>query len=580
MTAVTTAARRRRLLAALFCGAALVAVAAGPAAGARHSTSRHRRPHRPRSLPANTTVLRVGTYRGIPGQFRDLQVAIDAAKPGDWILIAPGDYREATNRLIPNAKGDDRSGAGFVVQTPDIHIRGLNRNTVVLDGTKSGPQCSSAESDQDLGPNDAAGAPAGRDGIVVYKAPNVWLENFTACNFLTGDAGGGDQIWWDGGASTGTQSNLGNWYGDYLSATGTYFKDNSSPTTGYGIYSSNTKGPGHGWFMHDYASNMDDSAYYIGACPNCNVTLDDIHAENAPQGYSGTNSGGNVLIENSEFDNNETGVATGDLNNDDAPSPQDGTCPNGARNPKPPANTQRIHTCWVFIHNYVHDNDNPNVPGVGAAGAAPVGTGVLFYGARHDIVTDNRIVNNGAWGVLLIPYPDTETPPDVAHCQGGANLGTPAQPVCYFDDFGNEVANNQFTHNGYFGNQSNGDIGEVSGNNPNANPDGNCWHDNVDTNGPLTSDPSNIDSHDQCGQPYTGDSVSSPLGAQVICDTQAFATCPGNPAASYPRATSVVLPPMPPQQTMPDPCSGVPTNPWCPRPVAAKAKKRKKSRRS
>jgi hypothetical protein len=228
----------------------------------------------------------------------------------------------------------------------------------------------------------------------------------------------------------------------------------------------------------------------------------------------------------------------------------------------------------VFTHNYVHDNNNANVAGVGAAGAAPVGTGVLLYGGRHDIITDNRIVNNGAWGVLMIPYPDTSQPPDVAHCQGGADVGTPAQPLCYFDVFGNETANNTFTHNGFFGNASNGDIGEDSGGGPNANSDGNCWHDNVDTNGPLTSDPANIDSHDRCGQSYTGEPVSSPLGTQVICDTQAFGPCPSTAAANYPRTSTVVFPALPAQKTMPNPCLGVPANPWCPAALSIRRKGR------
>ena len=38
-------------------------------------------------------VLRVGTFHGVAGQYRTIQAAVDAAKPGDWILIGPGDYK-------------------------------------------------------------------------------------------------------------------------------------------------------------------------------------------------------------------------------------------------------------------------------------------------------------------------------------------------------------------------------------------------------------------------------------------------------------------------------------------------------
>jgi hypothetical protein len=189
--------------------------------------------------------------------------------------------------LVTGASGGIGAGAGILIQTPGIWVRGMNRSGVWIDGAKVGAsRCSGADADQNLGPTDPAGQPGGRNGILVYKARDVTIENLSICNFLIGGRGGGDAIWWDGGASSGTQSNLGAWSGSYLTATSSYFKDNSSPSAGYGIYSSNTKGPGRGLFAHDYASNMNDSAYYIGACPDCNVTLNDVHGENAPQGYS------------------------------------------------------------------------------------------------------------------------------------------------------------------------------------------------------------------------------------------------------------------------------------------------------
>ena len=46
------------------------------------------------SLAGSVHVWRVGTYRGISGQFQTIQAAVDAARPGDWILVAPGDYHE------------------------------------------------------------------------------------------------------------------------------------------------------------------------------------------------------------------------------------------------------------------------------------------------------------------------------------------------------------------------------------------------------------------------------------------------------------------------------------------------------
>ena len=152
-------------------------------------------------------VLLVGSYQGIPGQYSSIQAAVDAARPGDWVLIGPGDYHETGNRVPPGAAGDDMAGAAVLVTTPNIWIRGMDRNGVVLDGTRPGaPQCSPAPADQNLGPLDSNGLPTGRNGLIVFKASGVSMENLTACNFLSGDLTPGDELWFDGGGSTGTYS--------------------------------------------------------------------------------------------------------------------------------------------------------------------------------------------------------------------------------------------------------------------------------------------------------------------------------------------------------------------------------------
>ena len=321
--------------------------------------------------------------------------------PGIGSSIAPGDYHERGD--YTTHQPTDEAGAGVLITTPDIHLRGLDRNRVVVDGTKPGsPKCSSAAGDQDFGPNGL-----GRNGVEVFKADGVTVENLTACNFLSGSGGGGNQIWFNGGDGSG-QVGMGPFRGDYLSATSTFYGGSGAPAGTYGIFTSNSRGPGV--IDHSYASNMNDASYYIGACPDCNQVLTHAHAEGSALGYSGTNSGGHLVIKNSEWDLNNTGIVTNSQNNDDAPSPQVGLCPGST-----------TRSCTIFRNNYIHDNNNPNVPSAGSASLGPPGTGMVVSGGRFDTVNQNRVTDNGAWGILLVPFPDaTPNPLDTpSHCQGG-----------------------------------------------------------------------------------------------------------------------------------------------------------------
>jgi len=512
---------------------------------------------------APDAVLRVGSYLGIPGQYSSIQAAVDAARPGDWVLIGPGDYHETGNRVPPGVTvGDLTAGAAVLVTTPGIWIRGMDRNAVVLDGTKPGAsQCSSAAADQNLGPPDSNGLPSGRNGLVVFKANGVSVENLTACNFIAGDLTPADEIWFDGGGSTGVQQ-IGSWRGAYLSATST-FNGGPNQSTQYGIYASNTFGPG--LFTQVYANNMADAAFYIGACPDCNSILDHAHGQNSAQGYSGTNSGGHLIIQNSDFDHNRTGFSTNSQNNDDQPSPQSGRCPGNGTGP---TGTQ---SCWLLTHNSIHDNNNPNTPfNTGIAADSPVGTGVLISGGRFDTVDDNDIHDNGAWGVLLVPEVDTATPPPIAHCKGGVGL----KSFCYFNNWGNEIENNTLSHNGFFGNPANVDLAEIS----NLSYPANCFHGNVAPSGTavgakifegaprVTTAPPFLQyfPHNICGIPGRGAGIVSILSLQLACNTEFLGNCPETPVSNYPRRTAVQMMALPPQPSMPNPCLGVPRNPWCP----------------
>ena len=178
-----------------------------------------------------------GSYHGIKGQFTSIQAAVNAARPGDWILIGPGDYKTTH---ISTPTGAPQFPAAVLITTPDLHIRGMNRGTVIVDGTRPGSAaCSNQGSAQNFGLRgsasssaspyavQAAGGASGVNGLMVWKAGNVSIENLTACNFLGGAREAGNEIWWNGGAESGKVGGHG-FTGSYLTATSTYLKGKSA----------------------------------------------------------------------------------------------------------------------------------------------------------------------------------------------------------------------------------------------------------------------------------------------------------------------------------------------------------------
>ena len=97
-------------------------------------------------------------------------------------------------------------------------------------------------------------------------------------------------------------------------------------------------------------------------------------------GYSGSNSGGRLLVENSEFDNNEDGFDTNSQNGDNPP-PQNGACP--TRRQPPVAGAPTV----LGVHPQLRPRQQqPQRPGGGLRGRRPgrhrhVGVG---RAQRHD----------------------------------------------------------------------------------------------------------------------------------------------------------------------------------------------------
>jgi hypothetical protein len=214
------------------------------------------------------------------------------------------------------------------------------------------------------------------------------------------------------------------------------------------------------------------------------------------------------------------------------------------------------------MDNYVHDNNNPNVPTAGGAAAGPVGTGMSISGGRDDTIIGNRFIDNDAWGLVLVPYLDSGAP-----CTGGT-MNEPTSGRCLFDDWGDAVLDNTFADDGGYGHPTNGDIGWVNYESGHPTP---CFSGNTDSTGTLTTSPSGLQfDHPSC----TGEAVNANGNTELLLEEQcdlgparygATASCPSGP---YPHMTEIsnglhALPAAKLLPTMPHPCSGVAPNPWC-----------------
>ncbi len=178
----------------------------------------------------------------------------------------------------------------------------------------------------------------------------------------------GNDIWWNGGADSGKIGAHG-WYGSYLTAYDTGLNG------GYGIFTNNET---EGSWENIYASGFTDSGIYIGACQECNARVTGATMENNALGYSGSNSGGKLAIENSLFRRNAVGIAPNSENPGDGPPPQDGECgrPNIENpNPTPIITTTKISRCTMIRNNMITENNNLTVPVNGSTAGGPVGGG-------------------------------------------------------------------------------------------------------------------------------------------------------------------------------------------------------------
>ncbi len=221
------------------------------------------------------------------------------------------------------------------VTTENLTIRGTDRNEVILDG----------EFEMD-------------NGIFVVETNGVAVENMTARNYTS------NGFFWTG---------VEGYRGSYLTA----YRNGD-----YGIYAFDSV---KGQLDHSLGSGSPDAGFYIGECYPCDATIDDVISEYNGLGYSGTNSGGNLLIVNSTFRNNRAGIVP---------------------------NSGSYELCYpgrdtTLVGNLVHDNNKTDIPGIDVSLLAQ-GNGILLAGQARNIIERNMVWNHDRLGIGLVPYPEED----------------------------------------------------------------------------------------------------------------------------------------------------------------------------
>jgi hypothetical protein len=265
--------------------------------------------------PATTTAGADGVL-DVPADFESIQAAVDAAAPGDLILIAPGTYHEAVD-----------------VGTDELTIRGLDRDTVILDG----------EFELD-------------NAIRVLGAQDVAVENLTTMNYTN------NGVFWVGSSG-------------YRASYITTYR-----TGDYGIYAFDST---NGLIEHSHTMGSFDAGVYVGQCYPCDAVIRNVESSNNGLGYSGTNSGGNLLIVNSSFHNNRAGIVP---------------------------NSGSYELCYperetTIVGNLVYDNNEVDTPAIDFALLAQ-GNGILLAGGINNVIERNRVDDHNRTGIGLVPFPE------------------------------------------------------------------------------------------------------------------------------------------------------------------------------